>query len=52
MSYINFVILNSRVTNVHLRFIKSTYFYWGKTEKLEIAVFPRLIYLLINMLVK
>ena len=43
MNYIDFVILNSNVTVLYLRFIKRTIF-CGKTEKFKIVVFFPAIY--------
>ena len=50
MTHIDFVILNSHVTVIYLRFIKSTifftffYFFCGKTEKIKISVFFPAVY--------
>ena len=40
MPHINFAILNSNVTDIYLKYIKSTYFYVENQKKLKIAVFP------------
>ena len=39
LTHISFAIVNSYVTGTYLRFIKNT-FLGGKTEKIEIAIFP------------
>ena len=39
MTHIDFATLNSHVTVMYLRFIKSTNFFCGKTEKFKIAIF-------------
>ena len=45
MAHIDFAILNSHVTVIYLRFIKSTIFFCGKTtNKFKIAVFFPAIY--------
>ena len=52
MTHIDFVILNSHVTVIYLRFIKNTiffffsffYFFCGKTEKIIISVFLPAVY--------
>ena len=44
MTHIDFVILNSHVSVIYLRIIKSTIFFFGKTETFIIAVFFHAIY--------
>ena len=39
MTHIDFVILNSHVTVIYLRIIKSTNFFCGKIENFKMAVF-------------